>query len=203
MMRAAAGTLLLLGLSVVLASPLAAGEELAPITAAEAARRTAESRDFLTDMLWLNTEGHWHEGRWGECIRLCRQIVQLDPQFVEAYTSAAWLLWSTDRDEDAIELYRAGIAANPDSYQAYHEFGMYFWHEQKWEQAAEQFRKSVANGAPQALQRMLPNALERAGRIDEAIAEWRELLRRFPDDPIAKNRIERLEKELEQEKKVV
>ncbi len=201
MMRLPAVMLFLLLCSPGLWAGEPAQQEVQPIPAAEALQRTAEARDFLTDMLWLHTEGFWHSGRWDECIRLCRQIVQLDPGFIEAYTGAAWMLWSSDRDDEAIEMYRAGIEANPKSHEVYHEFGMYYWHEHDWEAAAEQFRKSVENGAPQYQQHMLPNALERAGRKQEALAEWRALLERFPDDPIAKRHIEALEQELKDKKK--
>lgn len=171
-------------------------EQPKPIAAAEAEQRAKESRDFLTDMLWLKTEDYWHEGEWDEAIRLCRQIVQVDPTFVEAYTGAAWMLWSMDRDPEAIELYEAGIRNNPKSYEVHHEYGMYFRYRQKWEQATEQFRKSVELGAPKAFQHMLPNALENGGHKREALEEWRAILRRFPDDAVAKKHIARLEQEL-------
>lgn len=164
-----------------------------PLSGAEGERQVAEARDFLANLLWDGTEQYWHSGRWDEAIRLCRQIVQIDPTFVEAYNGAAWMLWSMDRDEEAIELYQAGVAANPNSYEIYHDFGMYYFHRQKWEQAAEQFRKSVEASAPMYFQHMLPNSLERGGRLEEALAEWRALLERFPDDPIAKRHIEALE----------
>jgi tetratricopeptide (TPR) repeat protein len=175
-----------------------AEQPLAPISAAEAQERVAESQDFLTDMLWMKTESYWHTGQWDEAIRLCRQIVQIDPHFVEAYNGAAWMLWSMDRDDEAVELYRAGIAANPKSYEIYHDFGMYYMNRKKYDEAAEQFRKSVENGAPMYYQHMLPNALERGGHPKEALEEWRALAKRFPDDPIARRHIAELEAQLKQ-----
>jgi tetratricopeptide (TPR) repeat protein len=168
----------------------------ASLSAAEAERQVLEARDFLVELLWDGTEQYWHTGRWDEAIRLCRQIVQIDPTFVEAYNGAAWMLWSMDRDEEAIELYEAGVAANPNRYEIYHDFGMYYFHRHKWDKAAEQFRKSVEADAPMYYQHMLPNSLERGGRLAEALAEWRALLERFPDDPIAKRHIDGLEKRL-------
>ena len=171
-------------------------QDLAPLPAAEAEQREGDARDALTDLLWTNTEGHWHNGRWDEAIRLCRQIVQIDPQFVEAYNGAAWMLWSMEEDEAAIELYEAGVAANPDTYEIYHDYGMYYYHEKDYEKAAEQFRKSVENNAPAYYQHMLPNSLERAGRAQEALEEWQALLKRFPNDPIAVRHIRALEEQL-------
>jgi len=175
------------------------GEEpLAPISAAEAQERLTESRDFLTDLLWMRTEHYWHAGQWNEAIRLCRQIVQIDPHFIEAYNGGAWVLWNLDQDEQAIEVYRAGIAANPKRYEIYHDFGMYYYQRKKYDEAAEQFRKSVENDAPMYNQHMLPNSLERAGHPEEALAEWEALARRFPDDPIAPRHIAALRKQLQE-----
>ncbi len=176
-----------------------AEEEMKPISAGEAEQRVTETRDFVADLLWDHTEVRWHAGGWEEAIALCRRIVEIQPHFVEAYNGAAWMLWSMDRDEEAIEVYRAGIAANPDRHEIHHEFGMYYYHRQKWDLAAEQFRKSVELGAPAYFQHMLPNTLERAGRTKEALAEWRALWKRFPEDPIPKRHIEALEEQLAEE----
>lgn len=173
-----------------------AEQEMEPIPAAEAERRVGESRDFVADLLWEHTEVYWHTGRWDEVIKLCRRIIAVEPHFLEAYNGAAWMLWSMDRDEEAIELYRAGIAANPDQYEIHHEFGMYYRYRQKWDEAVEQFRKSVERGAPGYFQHTLPGTLERGGKKREALAEWRALLERLPDDPIAKRHIEDLESQL-------
>ena len=187
--------LLLLASGAALAANQAAGEQPKPISAREAEQVVTESRDFLTDMLWMKTEDYWHGGRWDHTIRLCRQIVQVDSHFVEAYTSAAFLLYSTDKDEEAIDLFRAGMAANPRNYDLPHEFGMYYCFRHKWDLAVEQFEKSVALGAPRVMQHMLPVALERADRLDEALQRWQEILKRWPDDPIAKGHIDRLKME--------
>jgi tetratricopeptide (TPR) repeat protein len=171
--------------------------ELVPLPAVVAEQRVADARDAIADALWLKTEEQWHKGEWDEAIRVCHQLVQLEPHFIEAYNGAAWMLWSMDRDDESIALYREGIAANPKRYEIHHDFGMYYWHRQTWGKAVEQFRRSVENGAPRNFQHMLPNSLERARRKQEALVEWRALLNRFPDDPIAERHIDALEKDLE------
>jgi len=173
-----------------------AAEQPKPIPAAEAEKRVAETRDALTDLLWMDTEPYWHTGRWEECVRLCRQVVEVDPHFVEAQNSLAWLLWSQDLDDEAVKVYQENVEANPHSWQAHHEFGMYYMARQKYDQAAEQFRHSVALDAPVPHAHMLPAALERAGRKQEALQEWRSLAKRFPNDVVVKRGVERLEKEL-------
>lgn len=171
-------------------------EEMKPISGAEAERRTGETRDAVVDLVWEHIDTHWHVGEWEDCIRLCRQCIELDSHFTEAYTSGAWLLSNLNRDGEAIAMYRAGIAANPDQNDIYQQFGLFYHRRHKYDEAVEQFRKAVEHDAPRAWQHMLPGTLELAGRRQEALAEWRALLKRFPDDPVAKRHIEGLEQEL-------
>jgi len=187
---------LVLGGGLLRACAACAEEELAPIPAAVAEARVAEERDFLTDILWMGIDGYWHEGKWEDCLRLNKEIIALDPQFVEAYTSAAWLLWSEDRDKEAVAMYEQGIDANPDSPDLYFDFGFYYRNRKKLDQAIAMFRKAVDKGAPQTSQHLLPNTLEEAGRKQEALAEWKKLLQRFPTDGVAQMKIPRLEQEL-------
>ena len=197
MTRVAALALLMFCLASGCAAESAAGQPQ-PIPAAEAESRVAETRDVLTDLLWMGTEPYWHAGEWEECLRLCRQVVEVDPHFVEAYTSVAWLLWSHGRDAEAVEAYQGCVEDNPESWKARHEFGMYYFSRRKYDQAAEQLRHAVNLGAPTPHVHMLPIALEKAGRRQQALEEWRVLLKRFPDDVVAKRHAERLEKELKQ-----
>ena len=173
-----------------------AGQQPQPIPAAEAERRVTETRDALTDLVWMGTEPYWHAGEWEECVRLCRRVVEVDEHFVQAQTSLAWLLWSHDRDAEAIEVYQQAIGANPASWEVHHDFGMYYLARRKYDQAAEQLRQAAALGAPIPHVHMLPIALERAGHKQQALDEWRAILKRFPDDAVARRHAERLEKEL-------
>ena len=178
----------------------APAEELKPIPAAEAERRVAESRDALTDMLWIGLDVYWHQGGWDDCLRICRDIIILDPQFVEAYTAAAWMLWSSDRDQEAIAMYEKGIEANPDSPDLYFEYGLYYRNRGKLGKAIELLRKAAEKGATRGQQHLLPNTLYQAGRKQEALDEWRAVLKRFPKDPIAPRKIAEIESALAAEK---
>lgn len=188
-------TLLVLLCAAALA-PAAQVDALAPVSATEAERMVAEERDFLTDVLWIGVDEYFHTGDWQSCVRLCDEVTLLDPQFVEAYTSAAWVLWNYDRDKEAVATYERGLAANPESAELAFDFGFYYRDRKQYDKAISMFRQAVKNGATQTQQHMLPNTLEQAGRKAEALAEWRQLLRRFPKDPVAKNKIARLEREL-------
>ena len=188
--------LLVVGVGLTWTNSVRAEEELKPIPAAIAEARVAEVRDAITDILWFGIDGYWHEGQWEDCLRLNQEIIALDPHFVEAYTSAAWVLWSSDRDKEAVAMYQQGIAANPDSFDLYFEMGFYYRNRKQLDKAVEMLRKAVELGIDRGKQHLLPNTLEEAGRKQEALAEWKKLLKRFPDDPVAKHKIERLGREL-------
>jgi tetratricopeptide (TPR) repeat protein len=174
----------------------APAEELKPISAAEAERRVTESRDSLTDMLWIGLDVYWHEGRWDDCLRLLRDIIVIDPHFVEAYTSAAWMLWSSDRDQEAIAVYEKGVKANPDDPDLYFEYGFYYRNRGQLGKAIDLLRKAAEKGATRGQRHLLPNTLQEAGRTQEALDEWRAVLKRFPKDPVAPRKITELEAEL-------
>jgi tetratricopeptide (TPR) repeat protein len=180
-----------------LSSRAKAAEELKPIPAAEAEKQTALTRDFVLDRIAEQIDKYWHAGKWDQCIRLLHQNIEIDPTDTEAYTDLGWVLANLNRDAEAVAAYQSGIAANPKSFDIPHHFGMFYSRRKKYEQAIEQFRTAVRNGAPRMWQHMLPDTLEQAGRKQEALDEWRELLKRFPDDPMAKQRIKALEKALE------
>jgi tetratricopeptide (TPR) repeat protein len=182
-----------------LLSPLSRGsaaEDVKPIPAAEAETRTGQTQDFVLDRIAEQVDKYWHAGKWEECIRLLYQSVEIDPTYTDAYTDLGWMLANLNRDAEAVAVYRAGIAANPKDFDIHHHFGMFYNRRKQYEKAIEQFRLAVKNGAPPAWQHMLPDTLEIVGRKQEALKEWRELLKRFPDDTVAKQHIRALEKEL-------
>jgi tetratricopeptide (TPR) repeat protein len=180
-----------------LSSRARAAEEIRPIPAAEAEKRTAQTRDFLLDRIAEQIDTYWHAGKWDECMRLLRQDIEIDPSDTEAYTDLGWVLANLNRDAEAVAVYEAGIAANPKSFDIPHHFGMFYSRRKKYEQAIEQFRVAIKKGAPQTWQHMLPDTLEIVGRKQEALDQWRELLKRFPNDPIAKQHIKALESAVE------
>jgi tetratricopeptide (TPR) repeat protein len=174
-----------------------AAEEIKPVPAAEAETRTGQTQDFVLDRIAEQIDKYWHAGKWDQCARLLYQSIEIDPTYTDTYTDLGWMLANLDRDAEAVAVYSAGIAANPKNFDIHHHFGMFYSRRKKYERAIEQFRLATKNGAPQAWQHMLPSTLEIAGRKLEALKEWRELLKRFPDDTVAEQHIKALESAVE------
>jgi len=91
-----------------------------------------EFRAVAANLLWTKAEIYHHEyiahgGTWNEnkdLMPLIRLIVDLDPRFVEAYLTGAWMLATgLGRPEQAVRFLREGIANNPTSPELYEELG--------------------------------------------------------------------------------
>ncbi len=142
------------------------------------------------NILAQESDAHFHLGDYDAAIRCNEAVAFLDPENVEAWTNAAWLLWSMNRDDEAVMMYNRGIAANPDKPDVYFEFGMFRFARKRYELAVELFKRAAQRGARVQWQRMVGHSLERAGLYDEALEWWAGLLQRFPGDPIAARKLQ-------------
>lgn len=118
---------------------------LAPAAAEE---RAAEAQDFLVNLLWIQVDRYWHWGEYDRVVSLCRKIIVLDPHDIEAYTNAAWLLWSSDKDEEATAWYKEAMVANPEAWEPYWEYAFFLRARKRFAEAIEPLREAVARGAP-------------------------------------------------------
>jgi hypothetical protein len=79
-------------------------------------------RRFAALLLWNRIEPQFHEFYGGRSLEQqtfvlpnLRVIVLLDPQFIQAYYVAPWVVQANDKVADAIAIAREGVANNPRS----------------------------------------------------------------------------------------
>ncbi len=121
---------------------------------------------------------HFHKGEYNHIVNLSRMVVAAQPDNLETYANAGWLLWSMDRDTEAVALYEQGAKANPGTAYMYDELGQYYYNRKKdypravayYEQAA-----SKPDCSPITLH-MLAHAYERNKQMDMALATWKRVL---------------------------
>lgn len=72
---------------------------------------------------------------------LIRLIVDLDPNFIEAYSTGGWWLWNRlNQVQEAINFFNEGIKNNPDNYQLHYDLGwLYFWKLADYNKSKETF----------------------------------------------------------------
>lgn len=150
----------------------------------------------VMDDLWEQIDGHFHQGEYNHAINLSRVIVQAQPQRMECYGNAAWLLWSTDRNTDAIAFLKQGLNANPKSYSMYDELGAHYFtrlHDPK--SAIPYYEKAASFRCPFATLHALANCYEKTGQWAKSVTIW-ERAAKFKDDKLAPVRLKRAQAEL-------
>jgi len=160
-------------------------------------------RDTIADALWTKTDEYWHgadqkegsaPGDTSPMLNLCAMVIELDPQYAEAYSVAAWLSLGEGKERQALNFYQRGLELNPDSYELAQALGYEYYVRRKHDpQAALPYLKRAAElPSPIGTKRLYGHVLTSAGKYEEAAAQWRKLLQQHPGDPIATKELAKL-----------
>lgn len=148
----------------------------------------------VVDALWVGVDRFWHDGDYNRIIALSRVIVEADPQFVDAYQNAGYILWSMGDSPGADAFLQLGVARNPKRYDLYTEMGQHLFRTKRFRDALPYLQKGAAyKNAPAPAWATLAHCYERAGRLDNAIAAWRQVVKRFPSFPPGPSNLRRAE----------
>jgi Flp pilus assembly protein TadD len=152
--------------------------------AVKPALQVEEILDDVVDRLWDRADWYWHEGRYEERVAIDRLIIRMEPQFIEPYGTAGWLLESLGRDQEALALYRQAVAAVPERWETHQDLAMFYYQHKDYPAAAREFREATRKpGAPSYVWKMLGHASEHAGDLEQAVAAWEGAARVAPNDP--------------------
>ncbi len=189
-----------------------------PIVKAKNAPKVAEKD--LADVILANTmenladsgDEHFHKGEWNHIINLSRIIVQGEPWRVEVFSNNAWLLWSSDRNEQALAFLKQGIAANPDSYFLLDEMGYHLGVNLKQPTQALPYYEKAMKLKPESYPRRRPEfytahnlarCYEKTGQWDKALEIWEiavnmPISSNIPNNPVAEQGVRRVKAKLAQ-----
>lgn len=138
-----------------------------------------------------------------EIMPLVRIVTWLDSHFVLAYQVGAWTLGDRlKKPTEAEEFLKEGIRNNPDRYELYSELGFtYFFYLKDYPKAAIAFGRAlqlpIANlNETKKLIRMLAYCYEKSGEIEKAVKILEKYIQIDPKNGKARQRLERLRKEL-------
>jgi len=160
-------------------------------------------RDTIVDALWVKSDEYWHQQNPKEeyqpqnmdpILSICGMVIELDPHYTEAYSVAAWLSLQQGKDKQALDFYQQGIEHNPNSYELPHELGLqyYMLHKHDPKAALPYLKRAAELPSPIPMKRTYAHVLTRAGKFQEAAAEWRKILKQDPNDPIAPKELAKL-----------
>jgi tetratricopeptide (TPR) repeat protein len=143
------------------------------------------------------TDPHGHKGEFNHCIALNRILVQGDPRNLDAYATTAYLLWSTDRIGDGIAFLKTGLKQNEDNFYMWDEVGAaYSIYQKDPASAIPYYEKAVSFPCPYSTWHALANCYERTKQWKKAVDTWRAVGTKFPNDPLAHQKIKRAEDRL-------
>lgn len=124
-------------------------------------------------------------GRPVDAIRTLRELLQQEPTHYRAHLNLASVYEQTGNDDAALATVRAAIELTPRP-EAYVQEGKLLLTKRDFDGAATAFAHAVELGADSAENRVaLANILDQAGRPDEAIALYHEVIAARPDLAIA------------------
>ncbi len=122
---------------------------------------------------------HFHKGEYNHIVNLSRMVVAAQPDNLETYANAGWLLWSMDRDAEAVALYEQGAKANPGTSYMYDELGQYYYNRKKdYPRSVAYYEQAATKPDCSAITlHMLAHAYERNKQLDNALAIWKRVLK--------------------------
>ena len=158
-----------------------------------------EARDETnTSYFWRKSDEAFHKGDYDRAVQLHRAIVALDPHDVESFSVASWLLWSSDKHDEASAFIQRGLAANGDDWRMWDAAGQHYDLRKMKAEAKNAFVRAVAlipkDEDSQMLRRRLAHAAERDGDLALSQQTWRDLVRDFSTEAVNHNNLARVEK---------
>ncbi len=139
----------------------------------------------------------FHVGDYERAIACHRAIIALEPDAVSTYGIGAWLLWSSEKGDEAIALIERGVAANPNDWEMMDEAAQHFDLRKMSPRAASLYKRALElmpkDEPNQMLRRRYAHASEKSGDLATSVNIWRSLAKEFPDEPVNKNNLNRVE----------
>ena len=160
-------------------------------------------KEVVAGLLWVRTDEFFHSGNYEAIVPMVRIVTWLDPRQMDVYDTGSWHLAynftdSQERSDPryipaATALLREGIRNNPNVYDLYFNLGwMNFQKIQDYPEAAKWFGQANTKGSidpvtgdirppkaqikdrPQFVGHSLAHSYEKQGKIDLAIAQWKQ-----------------------------
>lgn len=164
----------------------------------DAKPREAQKKPSRADVLWQQAGDAFHHGDYETAILRYADLRKIEPDNVDAYSDAAWLIWSRGRGAEAAQLMRDGTKKNPRLAAMWYEAGAHFDLQKREPQTAYNFYERALTLKPaghlrwQTLHR-LAFASEKIGKLERAAEVWQRVLSEFPKDAVAIRKLRQVE----------
>jgi len=154
-----------------------------------------ESR--VVDRVWSNTDAYFHAGDYNRIISLLRVCVEADPEFDEAYSCGAWLLWSMGDKPAANAFLDYGIKRAKNKWLAHYTFAENLMVRREYKDALPHLQFATQSPyAPVIAWKQLAHAYEHTGNLKKSLETWQYIVKKFPDEPAAPVNLKRVQGKL-------
>jgi tetratricopeptide (TPR) repeat protein len=154
--------------------------------------------ESVLDYLFRKSDEAFHHGEYERVLGLQRAILALDPGDVDTYGTSAWLLWSMGRGEEALRFLDRGLKTNPNNWEMWDEAGIHYDLQHLFKEAQAAYTHALQlipkEENSQMVRRRLAHAAEKTKDWPTALATWQALVQDFPNEPINRNNLARVEK---------
>jgi tetratricopeptide (TPR) repeat protein len=124
---------------------------------------------------------YWSQGRTDEAMALYQEALKMCPIFEGAHLNRGAVLNQTGHPDEAIAEFKQAIQLKPDDASAYNDLGAVLGND-RIDESIALFKKSIELSPVYVdAHKNLGQAMDRKGRIDEAMAQYQEALRLRPD----------------------
>lgn len=147
-------------------------------------------QEVVAGLLWIRADDFFHTGNYQAIIPLMRIITWLDPHQIDVYRVGAWHLTynmvdSAERADyrfiaPSVKFLEEGIDNNPGVSDLEFDLGFLIYGNkaENFEKATYWIRRACEEkDAILPMHRQIAHSLEKQGKIDEAVAEWRTCLK--------------------------
>jgi tetratricopeptide (TPR) repeat protein len=153
----------------------------------------------IVDELWEASDHFWHDGDYYRIVSLIRVCVEADPQFIDAYSSGGYLLWSLQDVKGADEILLYGTKKAKNNASIYFELGSHYFRTKRDKEAAAALEKALALGDGQYnTYSVLGNAYRRLGMLEQSLQIWEKAVKKHPTMGAAKVNRDRVKKLIEE-----
>lgn len=145
-------------------------------------------REMVAGILWVRADSFFDSGNYDAILPIIRLVTWLDPKQIDVYATGMWHIGYNFTDEEqrsdrryipsALALGKEGALKNPQTYEMFFETGWLWYHkiDDNPEKAVEWFKE--AHKRPDmitARRNLLTMALQRDGKVDEALGKFFDL----------------------------
>jgi len=148
------------------------------------------------DSLWDKTDYYWHHGDYPRIVAIDRLITEIDPRFMEPYSTGGWLIESMGDNANAEAYYKLGVSRNQDSSYLYYMLEAFYFNTLKdYSDAVKVGEIDITKPDADVNDwRMLAHSYEKNKQLDKALLTWKTIKAKYPTAVAVDLNLERVQK---------